>query len=53
MWHITGENSVRTVILGAPIAFPAKKLKNGCLLCGFGVPDMAATNGLWFKYSEK
>lgn len=51
VWTVAGENGVKTVVLQAPIAFPAEKVPGGRLLCGFGTPDMAGTNGLWFRYS--
>ena len=53
LWTISGANRIKTVVLGAPIAFPAEKVPGGRLLCGFGVPDIAGTNGLWFRYSSR
>ena len=53
LWSISGNHGVKTVVLGAPIAFPAETVAGGRLLCGFGVPDIAGTNGLWFKYSTR
>lgn len=51
VWTIAGENQIKTIVLDAPIAFPAEKVDGGELLCGFGVPDLAGTNGIWFHYS--
>ena len=50
-WTIAGRAGVTTVVLGAPMAFPAEEVPGGRLLCGLGVPDLSGTNGLWFHYS--
>ena len=50
-WTIAGRAGVTTVVLGAPMAFPAEEIPGGRLLCGLGVPDLSGTNGLWFHYS--
>jgi predicted AlkP superfamily phosphohydrolase/phosphomutase len=52
-WTLAGEAGVSTVVLGAPLAFPAEQIPHGRLLCGLGVPDICGTNGLWFRYSTK
>ncbi len=51
VWRIASKNNITTVILDAPMDFPAESLPNGRLYCGLGVPDVAATNGIWFRYS--
>ncbi len=52
-WTTAAQAGIRTKVLFAPIAFPAEKLSNGKLLCGFGVPDLCATNGTWFFCSTR
>lgn len=52
-WTMTAEAGVPTVVLGAPLAFPAESVPHGRLLCGLGVPDVCGTNGLWFRYSTR
>ena len=50
-WYLTGKNGVKTVVMNAPIAFPAEKVPGGRLLCSFGIPDAVGTNGIWSRYS--
>lgn len=52
-WSIAAENGIKTDVVMAPIAFPAEKVVNGHLLCGFGVPDLLKTNGTWNVYNSK
>lgn len=51
VWSIAAEHGIKTVVLDAPMAFPAEAVQDGQLYCGLGVPDVAGTNGLWFHYS--
>lgn len=53
LWTLTGQAGIKTVVLGAPVAFPAEKVPNGRLICGLGVPDISGTHGLWFRYSTR
>lgn len=52
-WTLTGQAGIKTVVIGAPLAFPAEEVRHGRLVAGFGVPDMAGTHGLWFRYSTR
>lgn len=44
---------IGTVNVFAPMSFPAPDLKNGCVLCGLGVPDVMGTPGTAVVYREE
>lgn len=50
-WTELDREGVAVRSLFAPMAFPAPDLENGCLLCGFGVPDALASHGTVARFS--
>ncbi len=53
LWERVDRSGVPATTLFAPLAFPAPKLDYGCLLCGLGVPDVAATPGIATSWREE
>jgi predicted AlkP superfamily phosphohydrolase/phosphomutase len=52
-WTHAGQAGVRSVVLEAPVCFPAAPVPNGRLLCGLGVPDIRKTWGTSTLYDTQ
>ncbi len=52
LWSVLGEAGVDSVILEAPISFPADRARNLRLLSGLGTPDVQASWGFYSVFTE-
>ncbi|MFA6049413.1 MAG: alkaline phosphatase family protein [Candidatus Micrarchaeia archaeon] len=52
LWNITSAAGIRTVVLRAPLSFPAEEVPGGRLLSGLGVPDLQGTWGSYSLFAE-
>jgi len=52
-WTVAGQAGVPSVILQAPVCFPAEEVPNGRLLSGLGVPDIRKTWGTSTLYDSR
>jgi predicted AlkP superfamily phosphohydrolase/phosphomutase len=52
LWSVLGEAGVRSVVVEAPISFPADRARNLSLLSGLGTPDVQATWGFYSVFTE-
>jgi predicted AlkP superfamily phosphohydrolase/phosphomutase len=51
-WERLDQAGVSTSTVLAPCSFPALRLEQGRLVCGFGVPDVRGTVGFWTLWDE-
>ncbi len=51
-WETAADSGVRVVGLGTPMTFPPGDHPGCDLLCGFGVPDVQNTMGIWTLYTS-
>jgi predicted AlkP superfamily phosphohydrolase/phosphomutase len=52
LWSVLGEAGVKSVVVEAPLSFPAEKAGNLRLLSGLGTPDVQASWGFYSVFTE-
>jgi predicted AlkP superfamily phosphohydrolase/phosphomutase len=52
LWSVLGQEGIKTIVLEAPVAFPADQAPNLRLTPGLGTPDAHAHWGLYYSFSE-
>ncbi len=51
-WSVADAQGKRGKVLNIPYAFPPDPLKNGCMICALGVPDLRGTTSTYFSLSD-
>lgn len=51
-WSVLGDAGVKSVVVEAPVTFPADRAKNLMLLSGLGTPDVQATWGFYSVFTD-
>ncbi len=52
LWTVLGEAGVKSVVVEAPLSFPAEQASNLRLLSGLGTPDVQAAWGYYSVFTE-